>query len=70
MALGALGIQDLRIEFDCEQKIIEAKFMYLGKARAERVSFQDIESIFKSTDPANATPARIDKPTFSAPGGG
>jgi len=59
-----MGIRNLTVRFDCEQKNIEAKFQFYGQDHQKQISFQEIEDAFTDSDSANATPPRIDKPTL------
>ena len=61
--LAALGIHNLRIKFDCEKKIIQARFEQHDQLYQIQTSFQEIETAFRDSDSTSAAPSNLDVPT-------
>ncbi len=53
--LAGLGIRNLSVKFDSENKIIKASFRHYGQDHQKQISFQEIENVFTGSDSTSAT---------------
>ena len=55
--LSSFGVEGLNIKFDQVSSSIELKFLYLGKERTKKISFQEAEAFFNGKEGASGGPS-------------
>ena len=64
MVMRLIGVSDVSIQFDGENHLINASFLYQGQRTSKQIPFKEIEALFQNTenipDMAAQQPSEVD----------